>query len=69
MQLYEERLRLEEIFMAEQALIPVTSTEAMNAFNQLRREAADVPEMSLDEINQEIVEARAERRTRTAENK
>ena len=55
--------------MAEQALIPVTSTEAMNAFNQLRRETADVPEMSLDEINQEIVEARAERRTRTAENK
>ncbi len=45
----------------------VTRAEAMNAFDQLRREAADVPEMSLDEINEEIAAARAERKARKAE--
>ena len=40
----------------------VTRTEAMSAFEQLRREAADVPEMSLDEINEEIAAVRAERK-------
>ena len=39
---------------------------AMNAFDQLRQEAAGVPEMSLDEINEEIAEARAERKARKA---
>ena len=38
----------------------------MNAFNQLRREAADTPEMSLDEINEEIAAVRAERKARKA---
>ena len=38
----------------------VTRTEAQEAFEELRRQAADVPEMSLEEINQEIADARAE---------
>lgn len=40
----------------------VTRSEAMNAFEQLRQEAAGTPEMSLDEINEEIAAARAERK-------
>ncbi len=46
--------------MAEQALVQV-SMEALEAFEELRRQAADVPEMSLEEINAEISAARAER--------
>lgn len=40
-----------------EALLPeytITRTEAKNAFHKLRRQAADIPEMSLDEINTEI---------------
>jgi hypothetical protein len=40
----------------------VTRSEALNAFDQLRQEAANTPEMSLDEINEEIAAARAERK-------
>lgn len=40
----------------------ITRVEAKNAFYELRREAADVPEMSLEEINAEILAARAERK-------
>lgn len=40
----------------------VTRAEAKNAFDKLRRQAADVPEMSLDEINAEIMAVRAERK-------
>ena len=40
----------------------ITRAEAKNAFHELRRQAADVPEMSLDEINAEILAARAERK-------
>lgn len=40
----------------------ITRTEAKNAFYELRRQAADVPEMSLDEINAEISTIRAERK-------
>lgn len=40
----------------------ITRTEAKNAFCELRRQAADVPEMSLDEINAEISAIRAERK-------
>ena len=40
----------------------VTRSEAMNAFDQLRQEAADTPEISLDEINEEISAVRAERK-------
>ena len=32
----------------------ITRAEALNAFHQLRREAANLPEMSLDEINEEV---------------
>jgi addiction module RelB/DinJ family antitoxin len=44
----------------------VTRSEALNAFNQLRKEASDAPEMSLDEINEEIEAARADRKARKA---
>ena len=40
----------------------ITRTEALNAFSALRLQAADVPEMSLDEINAEIAAVRAERK-------
>lgn len=40
----------------------ITRTEAKNAFYELRKQAADVPEMSLDEINAEILAVRAERK-------
>lgn len=40
----------------------ITRTEAKNAFYELRRQAADVPEMSLDEINAEISAIRTERK-------
>lgn len=40
----------------------ITRSEALNAFSALRRQAADVPEMSLDEINAEIAAARAQRK-------
>ncbi len=40
----------------------ITGEEAKNAFHELRRQAADIPEMSLDEINAEIQAVRAERK-------
>lgn len=40
----------------------ITRTEAKNAFFELREQAADLPEMSLDEINAEISVVRAERK-------
>ncbi|MBR5565850.1 MAG: type II toxin-antitoxin system RelB/DinJ family antitoxin [Roseburia sp.] len=40
----------------------ITRAEAKSAFYQLREQAADVPEMSLDEINAEISAIRAERK-------
>lgn len=48
-----------------EALLPentITRAEAKNAFYELRNQAANVPEMSLDEINAEIQAARTERR-------
>ncbi len=33
----------------------VTRAEALEAFEETRRQAADVPEMSLDEINEEVL--------------
>ena len=39
----------------------VTRAEAKRAFHELRRQAAEIPEMSLDEINAEISAARSER--------
>ncbi len=44
----------------------VTREEALEAFEEMRRQAADVPEMSLDEINEEIRSSRAERKARKA---
>ena len=47
-----------------EALLPentITRAEAKNAFYELRNQAANVPEMLLDEINAEIQAARAER--------
>jgi DNA-damage-inducible protein J len=40
----------------------LTRTEAMNALEDLFSQAADVPEMSLEEINEEIAAARAARK-------
>ena len=40
----------------------ITRVQAKNAFYELRRQAADVPEMSLEKINAEISAARAERK-------
>jgi len=39
----------------------VTRAEAKRAFHELRRQAAEVPEMSLDEINAEISAVRGNR--------
>ena len=36
--------------------------EAWNAFQDLRKQAADLPDMSIEEINEEIAIARAERK-------
>ena len=40
----------------------VTRAEGLAAFAELRRQAADVPEMSLEEINAEIEEVRKNRK-------
>lgn len=40
----------------------VTRAEALEAFEEMRRQAAHVPEMSLDEINEEIRSTRAEQK-------
>ena len=44
----------------------VTHEEALEAFERLRADAADLPEMTLEEINAEIAAARAERKQRKA---
>ena len=44
----------------------VTREEAIDAFEEMRRQAADVPEMSLEEINDEIRSARAGLKARKA---
>ena len=42
----------------------VTRAKAMRAFDDLRAQASDLPEMTLEEINAEISAARAERKKR-----
>lgn len=42
----------------------VTRVEAMRTFEDLRAQASDLPEMTLEEINAEISAARAERKKR-----
>lgn len=44
----------------------VTRADALEAFEEMRRQAADVPEMSLEEINEEIYSARADLKARKA---
>ena len=43
----------------------ISRAEAWHAFEELRKQAADVPEMSLNEINAEISTARNKRKRRT----
>ena len=48
-----------------EAVLPeqtITREDALNAFYEARKQMADEPEMSLDEINAEIAAARAERK-------
>lgn len=42
----------------------ITRTDALSAFEQLRAQASDVPEMTLDEINAVITDTRKARRTK-----
>ncbi len=42
----------------------ITREEAMRAFQELRKQAKNVPEMSIDEINAEIKAVRIERRAK-----
>ena len=44
----------------------MTREEALSAFNELREQAKDIQEMSIDEINAEINAVRAEKRIRNA---
>lgn len=43
----------------------ISRADTWHAFEQLRKQVADMPEMSLEEINAEISAVRAERRRRT----
>ena len=43
----------------------ITRSDGVNAFYEIRKQLADVPEMSLEEINAEIAEIRAERKAKT----
>ena len=47
----------------------VTRREALDAFEEMRRQAADVPDMSLDEINEEIRAVRSGRKSGKAAGK
>ena len=51
-----------EVKIPEQ--IPISREEGWAAFEELREQAADVPEMTLDEINAEIAAVRAERKAK-----
>ena len=42
----------------------VTRADGINALYEIRKQLADVPEMSLEEINAEIAEIRAERKAK-----
>ena len=53
--------------MAKQVLVQssnddISRADAWHAFKLLRKQAADVPEMSLDEINAEIAAVRAQKK-------
>ena len=51
-------------FYIKQSEFDITREEALTAFNELREQAKDVPEMSIDEINAEINAVRAKKRVR-----
>ena len=42
----------------------ISPAEALDNFNRMREEASDVPEMTLEEINEEIRQAREARKAR-----
>ncbi len=42
----------------------ITRIDGINAFREIRRQLADVPEMALEELNAEIAEIRAERKVK-----
>ena len=55
--------------MAKQVLVQssnddISRADAWHAFKLLRKQATDVPEMSLDEINAEIAAVRAQKKYR-----
>ena len=43
----------------------VTRSDGLDAFYEARKQLSDIPEMSLEEINAEIAEARAARKAKT----
>jgi len=60
------RSKLENGIPFSMTLPRITRREALDAFEEMRRQAADVPEMTLDEINEEIRQARLESEARKA---
>ncbi|MBQ6919966.1 MAG: hypothetical protein IJQ74_06505 [Synergistaceae bacterium] len=55
------KMRDESVYVENTARL-----EALSAFLELREQARDVPEMSIEEIDAEIKAARAERRKKSA---
>ena len=49
------------LFSANLSEVPITRERAVQSFRDLRNQAKDVPEMTIDEINGEIVAVRAGR--------
>ena len=55
-----EKLSTDKNLQQEISEKDISRINAWNAFQNLRRQAANLPEMSLDEINAEIAATRAE---------
>jgi len=60
--LYKSKLERGLPFEATLPEKNITRAEARKAFYELRKQAANLPEMTIDEINAEIAEVRAERK-------
>jgi len=60
--LYKSKLERGLPFEATLPEHVVTRADGLRAFHEIRRHLADVPEMSLEEINAEIAEIRKERK-------
>ena len=58
------RAKTDEFFDFNAKLFPISRSGALGAFRELRRQAADIPEMTLDEINAEIAAVRVEKKAR-----